>query len=169
MRQMMLGIVVTVFACGEYFILESNTQEDANHSPLVKPAGVAGLEMSAKIVATKDGRFTLVVRAKNPGKVFGKKSVRILFQETNTNSFSRMIPRPVVAWEKEIEVDLAAGDEKSFEFSDPRFASLANGSGGATGVLAEVVVVSGKARATLMANNVVAFNGALAVARRTGQ
>ena len=106
MRKMILGIVVTVFACGEYFILESNTQDDANHAPMLKPATVAGLTFIAKLETGKDGKVRLVVLANNPGKETGKKKFRILLQETETMVMSRMMPRPSLVWEKEIEPEL---------------------------------------------------------------
>ena len=153
MRKMILGIVVTVFACGEYFILESNTQDDANHAPAIKPVTVAGLQFSAKVETTKEGKTILVVLANNPGKATGKKKCRILLQETRTMVMSRMMPRPNRVWEKEIEVDLAPGEEKRFEFSDPRFASLSKSElKGFSQVLSEILVVSGKERAMLLSH-----------------
>ena len=160
MRPMMLGILVSVFACGEFFILESNTQDDANHAPMLKPVGVAGLEFSTRTIRSKEGTFSVVVVAKNPGKARGKKVCRILLQETKMYTMSRMMPTPQVVWSREVEIELEAGEEKTFTFSDPRLASLevikpsdprvASMKFPNTEVLAELVVLCGKERASIL-------------------
>ena len=153
MRQMILGIVVTVFACGEIFILESNTQDDASHAPMIKPAAVAGLEMSAVVLTSKDGKVTVRVRANNPGEATGKKTLRIFLQESPLISMTRMPPQPKVVWTKDVEIDLAAGEEQSFEFRDSRFASLTKMEEAEIHlVLSELVVMCGKERATISSN-----------------
>ena len=90
MNRMLLAAVVTVFACGEYFILESNTQDDANHAPMIKPAAVEGITYSAKFLTCKGGKVRLVVVACNNGKSSEKKLVRVFLQETRSMAMARI-------------------------------------------------------------------------------
>lgn len=150
MRPMMLGILVSVFACGEFFILESNTQDDANHAPMRKVGGVAGLMFTTRVVTAKDGEVSVVVVARNTGEGSGKKVCRIRLEETPINTMSRMMPTLKMVWSGEVEVDLAVGEERTFEFSHPRFASLRPGKEFSNlPVLSELVITCGKERATI--------------------
>ena len=74
-------------------------------------------------------------------------------------TMSRMMPTPQVVWSREVEIELEAGEEKTFTFSDPRLASLevikpsdprvASMKFPNTEVLAELVVSCGKERAAI--------------------
>ena len=75
-------------------------------------------------------------------------------------TMSRMMPTPQVVWSREVEIELEAGEEKTFTFSDPRLASLevikpsdprvASMKFPNTEVLAELVVLCGKERAAIL-------------------
>ena len=77
-------------------------------------------------------------------------------------TMSRMMPTPQVVWSREVEIELKAGEEKTFTFSDPRLASLevvkpsdprsASLKFPNPEVLAELVVLCGKERGTIYTN-----------------
>jgi hypothetical protein len=150
----MSGWGAALMACLVWFPLTSTTQDKSVVTPKEAARELAGLQLSAKVeFPEKAPSPKLVLEASNPGGTDLKVTLKLVYQETKINPMARMMPRPVTVWEKEVEVEIAAGKDAKFSFLEMCFSDLmkkeeASEFGEET--LREVIVMCGKERVSLL-------------------
>jgi hypothetical protein len=154
MSQWMNGVGAALLATLVWFPAVSVTQDDVLAS--AQPSSeLDGLKFDARIdFPEKAPEPRLVLTATNAGGATVKKKLVVRLLETRIDPLARMMPSPKTVWEKEIELEVAAGKETRVSFGDPKFvgwpakSAAADPNGRST--LKELVVISGDERLTLL-------------------
>lgn len=163
MLKWMSGMGAALLASLVWFPLTSTTQDPRAASLDRAPKEIGGLRVEVDVEKLPparcgpDGSDTRVTfKYSNPGGAAVHRKVKILLQETKINPMARMMPRPVVVWEKETEISLEPGKDGSLAMSHEKFSGLLDRkdvSDGRSRTLREIVVVCGEERATLFSNS----------------